>query len=83
MSLDGSHLIPRPRRFQHLHGGFLEWHIGTTIEVGTAGADGFDEILWPVSIMLQWIGVFVDALWVPQSTQSAIQAVEIAWSGHQ
>lgn len=49
MCLEGLHLCANLVGLEHGNGGFLEGHVGATVKVGTAGADGFDEFLFLVS----------------------------------
>lgn len=44
--LKSLHLLLDERRLEHGDGGLLEGDVGAAVEVGTAGADGFDEFLW-------------------------------------
>lgn len=43
--LQGFHLAADLVRFEHRDSGLLEGDVGTTVQVGTAGADGLDEFL--------------------------------------
>jgi len=46
MGLEGAHLFADFVRLEHGNRGFLEGYIGAAVEIGTAGADGFDEFLF-------------------------------------
>jgi hypothetical protein len=45
VGLQGFHLVAHFGRLEHGDRGFLEGHVGATVEVAAAGADGFDELL--------------------------------------
>ncbi|KAI6804529.1 aminotransferase [Hortaea werneckii] len=47
MPLQAAHLIADLRRLEHRDRGFLERHIGPTVQVRAAGPEGFDEGLGP------------------------------------
>lgn len=44
VDLEGFHLLVHERRFKHRNSRFLKWNVGTTVKVGTGGAQSLDEL---------------------------------------